>query len=397
MHEEALDPCLTARSLIALTQMSVRYWTTVIARTTRQLRRWRAQAQAIPDRPLRVLAVTKLAEEQSNVYFATTFATLAPREWRATTVETIVAVQIIYDYLDGITEQPATDRINDGLQLFRALSDTAYAPGERCDYYSHHQHSEDGGYLSRLVATASSGLEKLPARAAVADLMISAARRCADTQVRAHAANDLGTSQLEKWAREQTHEYYSWREFVAAAASAVISIHTLIAAAANPGTTREQASLIAEFHDHSTCVLATILDGFADLKRDEHATKEQILYLHYFPDKDLLGKRLVAIVRDAIKQAPLTHHGEHHMMTLAGVISYYLSALHRQDDASKRIVAPLQHELSPLITPTLAFMRIWHLAQHLHGHRPRMPAKALNDEPPANNQGRPAKPPLTTR
>lgn len=376
MHEEALDRCLTGRSLVALAQMSIRYWTTVIARTTRQLRRWREQAQAISDHQLRALAITKLAEEQSNVYFATTFATLAPREWRATTVETIVAVQIIYDYLDGITEQPAADRISDGLQLFRALSDTARPPGQQHDYYSHHQHSEDGEYLSRLVATASSGLAKLPAHAAVADITISAATRCAGAQVRAHAAHDLGIGQLEQWAREQTHEDVSWREAVAASASAVISIHALIAAAADPDTTPEQATRIAEFHNHSTCVLATILDGFADSDRDEHSNDGQIRYLHYFPDKDLLGERLTTTVHSAIKQAPLTRHGGHHLMTLAGVISYYVSALNLHDDASRKIVTPLQHELSPLITPTLAFMRAWRLAQHLHGRRPEDAAEA---------------------
>jgi tetraprenyl-beta-curcumene synthase len=377
MHEEALDPCLTARSLVALTQMSVRYWTTVIARTTRQLQRWRKQAQTISDHQLRALATTKLTEEQSNVYFATTFATLAPREWRATTIEAIVAVQIIYDYLDGITEQPTTDRISDGLQLFRALSDTARPPGQRCDYYSHHQRSEDCGYLARLVATASSGLAKLPARTAVADIAISAATRCAGAQVRSHAAHDLGIGQLEHWAREQTHKDASWREAVAASASAVISIHALIAAAADPDTTSEQAIRIAEFHNHSTCVLATILDGFADFDRDEHANDGQIRYLHYFPDKDLLGERLTTIVRSAIKQAPLTRHGGHHLMTLAGVISYYLSALNQQNDASRKIVTPLQHELSPLITPTLAFMRAWRLGKHLYDRRTEDGAEAL--------------------
>ena len=93
------------------------------APTKRHLRRWREEAEAIPDLTLRELALTKLAEEQTNAYFATAFATLAPRPQRASAIEAIVALQIIYDYLDGLTEQPSADPLCNGLELFRALSD----------------------------------------------------------------------------------------------------------------------------------------------------------------------------------------------------------------------------------------------------------------------------------
>jgi tetraprenyl-beta-curcumene synthase len=359
-----------ARAGGALALMSARYWTTVVPTAHRQLRRWHGHAQAMPDPALRRLALTKLTDERFNVYFAPTFATLAPHERRTITVEAIVALQVIYDYLDGLTEQPVSEPLRNGKALFHALTN---AVSSRCephhDYYRHHPHWEDGGYLQRLVATARSALANLPARVMVAEVAGAAAARCAEAQARAHAVARLGVTQLEHWAIDQTaHDGQPWREFLAGAASAVISMHALIAAAADPRTTPEQAARIEAFH-RSTCLFATILDGLIDLEQDERSGEAQLGYLRYFPDRDLLSTRLVDIARRAVKEAHHIPHGGHHVMTLAGVVAYYTAALGRRENSSKAIVAPLQHELQPLIAPTLAFMRAGRFAKRLFQSR----------------------------
>lgn len=363
---QASDPRLITRASGALALMSIRYWTTTIARTKRELQRWREHARSIPDPALRAVALAKLADEQANAYFAATFATLAPPPRRTTAIDVIVALQIIYDYLDGITEQTDPNKpLCDGHELFRALSDAVAPPAPHGGYYRHHPHTDDAGYLPQLVATARSGLAQLPASAAVADVASAAASRCAGAQVRAHATSQLGTAQLQRWAIEQSTQGDCWREYLASAASAIISIHALIAAAADSHTTAEQASRVDAFHV-STCALATILDGLADLPRDARSTDGQLGYLHYFPDRANLSSKLVLIARRAINQAPQLPNGGHHLMTLAGVAAYYLSAIGRPSEA---VVAPLQHELQPVIAPPLLFMRSWRLAAHLR-HRP---------------------------
>ncbi len=42
-----------------------------------------------------------------------TLATLAPRSHRRPTVRAIVAIEVLYDYLDGLTEQPLADPLAD--------------------------------------------------------------------------------------------------------------------------------------------------------------------------------------------------------------------------------------------------------------------------------------------
>ena len=45
-------------------------------------------------------------------------ATLAPRAYRKGAVEAIVALQVLFDLLDGLTEQPLQDPLGDGERLF---------------------------------------------------------------------------------------------------------------------------------------------------------------------------------------------------------------------------------------------------------------------------------------
>ncbi len=369
--DEAAKQRLFARAAAALALMSARYWTTVVPVARGQMRRWQVDAQAIPDSALRDLALAKLAEERFNAQTAPTFATLAPRDQRPRTVEAIVALQIIYDYLDGLTEQPVSEPLRNGHELFRALSD-AVSPSRAPprDYYRYSPHYEDGGYLRRLVDTAQGAFAKLPASAAVNEAAGAAAMRCAEAQVRVHAAPREGTALLEGWAIDQAEpQGIPWRELLASAASAVISIHALIAAAADAQSTPKQAARIEMFH-RSTCALATLLDGLADVARDERSGESELGYLRYFSDRDALGRELLRVTRRAINEADSVPHGAHHLMTLAGVVAYYTSSLSASESSSRAIVAPVQRELQPLIAPTLAFMRTWRFAKRLREQRP---------------------------
>lgn len=363
---EASDLRVVAGAGGALALMSARYWTTVVPRAQRQVQRWHDRARAIPNPDLRAIALAKLREERFNVQTAPTFATLAPRDQRSNVVEAIVALQVIYDYLDGVTEQPVAEQLRNGRQLFLALGDAVSPSREaREDYYRYHPHSDDGGYLQALVDTTRGAVAKLPAGPAVGELMGVVASRCGEAQARAHAVQCDGLEQLERWASEHAeHEQVSWRESLAGSASAVISMHALIAAGADRRTTRAQAARLETFH-RSTCALATILDGLADRVHDERRDGARIGYLRYFPDGESLSVELTGIARRAADTARGVPRAGHHLMTLAGVVAYYTSALGAGESSSKALVAPLHRELRPLIAPTLMFMRAWRRAKRL--------------------------------
>ena len=106
---------------------------------------------------------------------------------------------------------------------------------------------------------------------AVADTAAAAARRCVQAQTRLHAAATLGDGQLERWAREHAEgSGLQWREYAAGGASSVLAVHALIAAAADPATTRSDAERIDRAYLAIGAVI-TILDSLVDRAADAAA------------------------------------------------------------------------------------------------------------------------------
>ena len=102
---------------------NARYWTTVAPEVRAQLARWRTRATEIEDPKLRTLALHTLQEEGFAAEVAATLATLTPRRHRLAAIRGIVALEVMYDYLDGLTEQPTPDPLANGRQLFKAFTD----------------------------------------------------------------------------------------------------------------------------------------------------------------------------------------------------------------------------------------------------------------------------------
>jgi tetraprenyl-beta-curcumene synthase len=361
----AIDRGLTARATLAFLLANVRYWTCVAPLVREQLRRWRMCAQAIGDPLLRALAEHKLAEEGFNAELAAMLATLAPRAKRARTVEAIVALEVLYDYLDGLTESPSSESPQDGRRLFCAFTD-AVAPAQQPigDYYRHHPRSQDGGYLQALVDAARSAVAALPTSATVADVLRCSAQRGVEAQLRIHAVGMAGSGQLEGWARRHAAATsLDWQEYLAGAACSVLAVHALVAAAADPRTTREQALLLDRLY-LSISVLPTVLDSVVDYERDAQTGMPG--YVQHYSDRAMLAGRLEGVIDDVLARARGAPHGAHHVMTMAGVVAYYLSA----PTAASAFARPVSERmrasrLRPLIAPILAMLRAWRAAKRL--------------------------------
>jgi tetraprenyl-beta-curcumene synthase len=356
---------LTARAGAALVLANARYWPTVAPAVHAQLHHWEQHAKAIPDPSLRVLALTKLRHERFNAEVAATLATLAPRAYRAHAVRAIVAFEVMYDYLDGVTEQPAADPLRNGHQLFQAFTD-ALTPHTALssNYYRYHPHSEDGGYLQELANVVRVAFAQLPAATAIAATARSSAARCAEAQIRVHAAQHIGTAQLECWAtREAEDTDLDWREYLAGAVASVLVVHALIAAAADRRTSPKQAAAI-DITYLSISALSTMLDSLIDYQDD--LITDTSWYLEYYKDRSRIADPLTRVARHATREARILPHAAHHNMTLVGVVAYYTSAPAARDDLARPLVRHIQRELRPLITPTLAVMRAWRIAKQLH-------------------------------
>ena len=359
-----LDRGLAARAGVALARANARYWSTVAPLVREQLARWHSRALAISDPALRELALEKLEVEGFNAEVAATLATLVARAHRRDVVEAIVALEILYDFLDGLTESPSPQAPHDGRALFGAFIDATSPAFERGgDYYRHHPCADESGYLEELVDTVRSALATLPGTSILAEAMQSNAMRSSEAQLRIHALQLTGAGECQRWA--DTHAAgtsLEWREFLAGAASSVLGVHALISAAADPRTTRSEGLQIDRAY-LSISALPTVLDSLADYDSDAAAGHAGFALL--YEDREVLQRRLVLVTRDAIERARELPNAAHHVMTIVGIVAYYASDPGARGDFAGPARASLLGCLGPLIGPTLALMQSWRAAKRL--------------------------------
>lgn len=349
------DSRLARQALVALMAANARYWSSVTPIVRAQLRHWRRRADAIENPELRELALAKLRHEAFNAEVAAVVATLAPRPHRAPAVRAIVALELLYDYLDGLTERPHEDPLGEGERLFAAFT-SAIDPHAGLSG-GEHDRLADHSYLCELAVTVQGALLELPASEAIADTAKRCAARTAQAQIRMHAAPLLGTDQLAEWAHAQAGEgVLAWREYLAGAASSVLALHALIAAAADPRTTPEQAERLDAAY-LSIAAVVTLLDGLVDHARDSRAG--ELSYASLYDDPRLLAQALSQTAQDASARALELSAGAHHLMTLAGAIAYWASAPGARNDLAHPVLRDLRGELRMLVLPPMLVMRAW--------------------------------------
>jgi len=362
----------------ALVLANVRFWPTVAADVGRQLRRWERRAREIDTPHLRTLALEKLRDEQFNAQVAATLATLAPRVYRPTVVEAIVAYEVLYDYLDGRSELPNDDPLAYGRALYKPFTD-AFAPSPIPSgrHFDRATEPLNDCYAEQLAAVVQHAMAKLPASYATREASRHAARRCAEAQVRAHAVPRLGSEQLEHWAATgAVGTGMPWQQFLAGAAASVLAVHALIAAAADDRTTVTEANNIDTTY-LSICALSTMLDSLVDYDRDLAAGEPG--FIRYYSSPEQLTGDVVATAGRAVANASELRNGPHHAMTTVGVVAYYLSAPNARTDIARPVTDPLAAELAPLMAPTLAVMRGWRVAKRVRRGRHRR-AASVSDQ-----------------
>lgn len=342
---------------VALVRANARFWPTVFPEVRRELREWDRRAQAIPDPTLRALALAKLRHERFNTEVAATLATLVPPVRRRDAIEAIVALEVMYDYLDGVSERPGPDPLADGRHLYRAFTDVVVPRGPLADHYRHHPQRHDGGYLAALTSTARRALWSLPAAPVVAPVAHAVLSRCGEAQTRTHAIARLGAGQLMAWASAQPESgRLRWSEVAAGAAASVLAGHALVALAAEPATAAADAERVAAAY-FATCALTTLLDSLIDADAD--AATGAHPYLAYYASEEEATERLGVLAREAVAAVDGLPRAPHHLMTMAGAVAFYLSAPGARGPERRRLTAPVVRELRPLLAPSLAIFAAW--------------------------------------
>ncbi len=339
-----------AADAIAVFSALVTYERQIVPLVRGELGRWEARAATIPDPDLRAAALSALREKGQNAEATAVFAILAPRANRVGALRAIVALQTAIDYLDTLGEQPVDDPLADGLALHSALCD-AVSPGARTrDWYRLHPQREDGDYLAALVAGCQEQMAGLPATDAVLARLRSAARRCGEGQSYTHTAGARGGDEIETWAiRQEFSSGYLWWE-LAAGASSSVAAHALIAGAADPKTTTEEARLIDAAYFPAIGALTVLLDDLVD--RDEDLAAGEHNYLSYCASPEEAANRIALLAGRARAATGDLRRARRHRAILAGVAAFYLSAA----PATSEYARPTRERLLESLDPTMRLM-----------------------------------------
>lgn len=344
-----------AREIAALLSAGIAYWLTIYPRARREMRHWKHRAEQIPDPTLRAAALDKLTREHLNPEAAAFFAVLAPRRRRGPLVRLMVDYQIAYDYLDAINEQPTSAPLRNGLRLHRALTDAVRSRRCGADYYGHHPQTDDGGYLTGLVHACQAVIGQLPSASAIEPVLVTAAERCAQAQSRNHAMLVEGDRPLVSWASTQgDHSDYLWWELAAGGISC-LSLHALFAAAAST-TTLHEAQRIDTAYSPPICAISALLDSLVDYPHDAGSTNHS--FVEHYDTCGQAAERFAAITAEARALLGTLSNHCRHMVILAGIASFYLSAPEARTEFARPVATRTLDCLGPTSAPILAVMRL---------------------------------------
>lgn len=342
---------LSALGALALFQRQV------VPAVRRELRRWDARAARMPSGPLRDAALGALRDKRSNPEATAVFAILAPRKGRPAALRAMTALQVAIDYLDSLGEEAVADPLGDGLALHGALAD-AVSPGpETGEWYRLHPQSEDGGYLEVLVMACRKELGALPSWQVVLSALRRAAKRCGEGQARTHASAAAdGSAELRDWSAQlPAAPGYRWWELASGACSSVAA-HALIAAAADPETTAEQAELLDQAYFPSIGALTVLLDDLVDRDQDRSAGEHN--YLDYYSDAETAAERIALIAERARAGLAGLAHRRRHGAILTGVAAFYLHTAGDRDGYPRRVRERLLEAAGPGVRPIIGALRL---------------------------------------
>lgn len=271
-----------------------RYWLGVFPAARGAQRHLLARARSIPDPLLREDALVSHRDKGSNSRGLAALAVLAPSERRAAVARSLVAYQLMLDYLDGVSERRTADPIANGLCLHRAFEVALDPDAAHEDYYALAPGHEDNGYLVALIETCRAPLRELPSFQAARRPLLHQARLGRESQALNHALR-FGPveDRLAAWAAQTGAEAglevrLYWWELVAAAAASSLTVGALLALAATPGVAAGDACRVESAYFPWASGLNALLDSLVDLDEDP----EDASHLRRYDSPQLAAERL---------------------------------------------------------------------------------------------------------
>lgn len=349
---------------------------------TRELGAWFQRAAAIPDSTIREDALDSLARKRDNVEGASLFSIL-PRRRDERLLILLVAYQVMWDFLDSVSERGARAGHANGRQLHRALVEALDPEAPISDYYRFHPWKNDGGYLLALVQICRRMCVELPSYRLVRPLMLHGVERCAIQYLNHEPESRRREQALREWAERESAGQHALAWFELTAAAGAFMPHVLLALAAE--TSCEQHDLLAVYSAYFpwTSLAITMLDSYVDLAHD--AANESHSYISHYESEAVALDRLAEVIRRMVSHAARLPNGRRHVVLAEGIVAMYLSAPGARAPRVREQTRVLTHASGPLTGLLLAVAHVWRATRAgradvggdcAHGLPPGMPVPA---------------------
>jgi tetraprenyl-beta-curcumene synthase len=326
---------------------------------SREIRRWRLRALAIPDAPIREDALASIEHKRGHTDGAALFWIL-PRRRNLELLRLLVAYEMIWDFLDGVNERGAGRGPENGLQMHLALVEALDPHASISDYYQHHPWREDGGYLRSLVEACRRGCSALPSYPRVQALV---ARETMRAQVLAlnHDLNPAcRDASLKRWAEREFEDRHDacWFE-LSGAASASLTVHVLLALAAEPACTEHEVEGACAAYFPWLSLATTMLDSFVDQVEDEANGDHS--YIAHYESPAVATRRVCEIVERAARESRRLHNGCRHAVIAACMVAMYLSRDSARTPAMRATTGRFIEAGGSLTRVLLPILRLWRI------------------------------------
>lgn len=360
--ETSRDPLPLGKAQIsALVRAVVRELAWGRRNVAREVRAWETRAARIEDRELRDDALRTLRRKRGSIDGAGLFWTLATRRNRRL-LRALVAHELIWDYLDCVSESGAVVGDENGLQLHRALPDSLDPGAPVSDYYRHHRWRRDAGFLNELVGVCRASCAALPSYELVRRAVLYEARRGA-VQGLNHALDaQQRDATLRAWLRgsEAGHTGLEWFEQTAAESASLV-IHALLALAADPRAGPEDVTAVRAAYFPWVSLATVMLDSYVDQVEDSENGDHS--YIAHYASSGIAAERLGGTIERAARGVLHLPDGRRHGVLVACMVAMYLSkdsANTPELHATTRSLAHAGGSLTRLLIPVLRLWRIRH-------------------------------------
>lgn len=327
-----------------------------------EVERWRQRAQYIQHDRIRYEALAALCRKRPHLDGAALFSALPVRR-NIALLRALVSYEIILEFLDNLNERFADFGLDNARQLHLALVQAVDIDSSICDYYSHMQPCDDGGFLHELVKACRTSCQALADYAAVRPLLVREAQRATVLALNHEPNATRRDTILREWATEQYGERadYSLFELTGAATSS-LTVHMLLSQAAisRDRHSTEQAYLA---YFPAVALLSTMLDSYVDDAADFNAEHHRYIG-HYKTDRQAV-RRLRQLIYNSFASVRDLPQGHRHKVIVAAMIAMYLSADNARLGPRRSDTAQLARAGGLLTRLLIPILRLWRIMYRL--------------------------------